>query len=55
MLTRVGCVVVTDNTAAARSKAGYAEYLAFIRDEKNHFRTMTTPFHDGFEMSVYLP
>jgi predicted O-methyltransferase YrrM len=47
---RPGAIVVCDNTG--QSRADYAEYLAFINDPSNGFRTMTLPFDGGFEFSV---
>lgn len=50
---RHGAVVLADNTAQAAD--GYKEYLAFIRAPENCFRTITLPYSNGFEMSVYSP
>ncbi|KAL8717300.1 MAG: hypothetical protein Q9225_005448 [Loekoesia sp. 1 TL-2023] len=50
---RPGAVVLTDNIISGA--AGYADLLAYIKDPKNGFRTMTLPFTNGFEMSVYTP
>lgn len=50
---RHGAVILADNTIS--SVEGYAEYLAYIREPENGFRTMTLPFNNGFEMSVYMP
>ncbi|HLH91285.1 MAG TPA: class I SAM-dependent methyltransferase [Xanthobacteraceae bacterium] len=48
---RPGAVVVCDNTGIQRAE--YAEYLAFIEDPANGFRTMTLPFDGGLEFSVF--
>jgi hypothetical protein len=45
--------VVTDNTA--HGKGMYKDFLQFIHDEANHFKTLTMPFGGGLEISVYLP
>ncbi|KIW13370.1 hypothetical protein PV08_08558 [Exophiala spinifera] len=50
---RHGAVVLADNTIS--SAKGYEEFLTFVRNPENGFRTMTLPFNNGFEMSVYLP
>lgn len=49
---RSGAIVVCDNTGALR--ANYEEYLEFINDPSNGFRTMTLPFDGGLEMSVRI-
>jgi hypothetical protein len=46
-----GTAVIADNTY---STGLYKEYLAFIHDESNGFRTITMPFSGGLEMSVYV-
>lgn len=50
---RPGSVIVTDNTIKAR--AHYSELFEYIHDPANGFRTMTTPFAGGLEVTVYLP
>ncbi|KAH2766952.1 hypothetical protein KXV55_002813 [Aspergillus fumigatus] len=50
---RPGAVVISDMTQIARGL--YKELLDYIHDPKNGFRTMTTPFNGGLEMTVYLP
>jgi hypothetical protein len=50
---RRGALVITDMTAIA--KTAYADLLGYLRDPANGFRTMTTPFSGGLEVSVYLP
>jgi len=47
---RPGALVLCDNTAEHR--AAYADYLAFLGDPANGFRTMTLPFSGGLELSV---
>jgi predicted O-methyltransferase YrrM len=49
---RPTAVVITDNTEIDRG--AYADYLAFINDPAQRFRTMTLPFSGGLEMSVRL-
>jgi predicted O-methyltransferase YrrM len=50
---RPGAVVLADNTA--RYAERYAEFLTFVRDPANGFRSMTLPMQGGFEMSVRVP
>jgi hypothetical protein len=33
----------------------YKDFLGYIHDPKNGFKTTTTPFSGGLEMTVYLP
>lgn len=47
---RSGAIVICDNTDQYR--AGYADYLSFVENPANRFRTMTLPFRGGLEMSV---
>jgi hypothetical protein len=47
---REGAVVLTDNVGSF--KANYAEYVAFMRNPKNGFQSMTLPFKSGTEYSV---
>jgi predicted O-methyltransferase YrrM len=47
---RAGAMVVCDNTQRYRHE--YADYLAFVGDPGNGFRTMTLPFNGGLELSV---
>lgn len=47
---RPGAIVLTDNTA--RYAHRYADYLAFVHDPANGFRSLTLPMTGGFEMSV---
>jgi predicted O-methyltransferase YrrM len=50
---RPGAMVVCDNTEQYRAE--YADYLAFLEDPANGFRTMTLPFAGGLELSVRCP
>ena len=50
---RHGAVVVADNTIMAAD--GYKEFLEYTRSPESGFINMTLPFHQGLEMSVYLP
>jgi hypothetical protein len=49
---RRGALVITDMTGIA--KTAYADLLGYLHDPANEFRTMTTPFSGGLEVSVYL-
>ena len=49
---RRGAIVLADNT---KWTVLYKEFLAYIHNPENGFRTMTVPFSGGFEMAVYLP
>jgi predicted O-methyltransferase YrrM len=42
--------VICDNTELYQTE--YADYLAFLHDPKNGFRTMTLPFAGGLEFSI---
>jgi hypothetical protein len=46
---RQGAIVFCDNTARYLDR--YAEYLAFVHDPANGFRSMTLPMKAGFEIS----
>ncbi|KAJ9138009.1 O-methyltransferase [Coniochaeta hoffmannii] len=48
-----GAVVITDNVGMA--KMLYKDFLGYIRNPANGFRTLTVPFSGGLELSVYLP
>lgn len=50
---RHGALIITDNTTRARPS--YKELFEYINDPKNGFKTMTTPFAGGLEVTVYLP
>jgi predicted O-methyltransferase YrrM len=47
---RPGAVIICDNTAQFRD--AYRDYFEFLRDRKNHLRTMTLPFDGGLEFTV---
>jgi predicted O-methyltransferase YrrM len=47
---RPGAIVVCDNTTV--DAAEYRDYFEFIYDPINRFRTITTPFEGGFELTV---
>ncbi|WKT45635.1 hypothetical protein QSH57_010509 [Fusarium oxysporum f. sp. vasinfectum] len=48
-----GAMILADNTKMA--KALYKEFLDYIHDPKNGFKTTTTAYSGGLEMIVYLP
>ncbi|KAI7770720.1 hypothetical protein LZL87_004507 [Fusarium oxysporum] len=48
-----GAIILADNTKMA--KALYKEFLDYIHDPKNGFKTTTTAYSGGLEMIVYLP
>jgi len=47
-----GAVVLADNTSWSSL---YGEFLGYIHDPANGFKTTTLPFSGGLEMAVYLP
>lgn len=47
---RPGAIVLCDNTV--RYARRYADYLGFVRDAANGFRSLTLPMKGGLEMSV---
>ncbi len=47
---RPGAIVACDNTTVDREE--YRHYFEFVHDPRNRFRTMTVPFHGGFELTV---
>jgi predicted O-methyltransferase YrrM len=47
---RPGAVVVTDNVGVF--KADYRDYVAYVRDPRHGFASMTVPFRSGTEYSV---
>jgi len=49
---RPGALVIADNTKAEHR---FVDFLGFLRNPENRFRTMTTPFKGGLEVAVYLP
>jgi predicted O-methyltransferase YrrM len=50
---RAGAVVVTDNVGVF--KADYRDYVAYVRDARHGFASMTVPFRSGTEYSVRQP
>jgi hypothetical protein len=48
-----GAMVLADNTTMARPL--YKEYLDYIRDPANGFKTTEVPYSGGLQVSVYLP
>ncbi|KAF4498706.1 hypothetical protein FAGAP_5109 [Fusarium agapanthi] len=48
-----GAIILADNTKMA--EALYKEFLDYIHDPKNGFKTTTTAYSGGLEMIVYLP
>jgi len=50
---RPGAIVICDNTERYRKE--YADYLAFIDNPANGFRTTTLPFDGGLTLSVRCP
>ncbi|KAH6612276.1 S-adenosyl-L-methionine-dependent methyltransferase [Chaetomium sp. MPI-SDFR-AT-0129] len=49
---RPGALVIADNTTMARGL--YGEYLAYLRDPANGFKTTEAPYPGGLQVSVYL-
>lgn len=50
---RHGAIVLTDNTISGAE--GYRDLLSYLRSPESGFRTLTLPYTNGLEMSVYLP
>ncbi|PHH88410.1 hypothetical protein CDD83_7554 [Cordyceps sp. RAO-2017] len=50
---RRGAVVIADNTIMAAE--GYKDLLDHLRGDGSPFITMTLPYSNGLEMSIYLP
>jgi len=48
-----GAIVLADNTTMSRPL--YKEYLDYIHDPANGFKTTEIPYPGGLQMSVYLP
>jgi hypothetical protein len=48
-----GALVLADNTTMA--KPMYREYLDYIHDPANGFKTTTVPYSGGLQLSVFLP
>jgi predicted O-methyltransferase YrrM len=49
---RRGAILLADNTSWTTM---YKDFLAYVHDPKNGFKTATLPFSGGLEMAVYLP
>jgi predicted O-methyltransferase YrrM len=49
---RPGSIVLCDNTVQYEHR--YADYLSFVRDATNGFRSLALPMRGGLEMSVRL-
>lgn len=49
---RKGALVLADNTSMARPM--YKEYLDYVHDPRNGFKTTEVPYAGGLQMSVYL-
>ncbi|KAF7194130.1 Catechol O-methyltransferase A [Pseudocercospora fuligena] len=50
---RNGAMLLTDNTISAAE--GYAEFLSYIKADGSPYTTMTLPFEDGLELTLYSP
>lgn len=50
---RKGAVVVADNTVKA--KYLYKEFLEYLYDQANGFKTTVVPYSGGLQVAVYLP
>ncbi|KAG5982184.1 hypothetical protein E4U55_002202 [Claviceps digitariae] len=50
---RKGAIVLADNTVMA--KPMYREFLTYVHDPQNGFKTTTLPYSGGLLMAVYLP
>lgn len=48
-----GAIIVADNTTMVSFL--YKDFLTYLKDPVNGFKTMTVPFSGGLELSVYLP
>ena len=48
-----GCVIIADNTV--RSAKGYQDYFGHINAPDSPYTTITLPYKDGLEMTVYQP
>jgi len=49
---RQGGVVLADNVLSPFIKRSLADYVAYMKDERHGFTSVTVPFPDGFEYSV---
>lgn len=50
---RRGALVAADNTVMAKRR--YQDFLDYLYDPKNGFKSVSTPYKGGFELAVYLP
>lgn len=50
---RPGAIILCDNTTQFAKE--YSEYLAYVRNPANGFRSMVLPHAGGFEFSVKIP
>ncbi|KAG6040282.1 hypothetical protein E4U41_001069 [Claviceps citrina] len=50
---RKGAIILADNTVMA--KPLYHDFLTYVDDPANGFKTTTLPYSGGFLMAVYLP
>lgn len=50
---RRGSIVIADNTSMARPM--YKEFLDYIYNPENGFKTSTLPYSGGIQVAVYLP
>lgn len=50
---RRGSIVIADNTSMA--KALYQDFLTYIYNPENGFKTSTLPYSGGLQVAVYLP
>ncbi|KHN98380.1 O-methyltransferase [Metarhizium album ARSEF 1941] len=50
---RPGAVVIADNTMGFG--AGYKDFLEYMRGPESPFISLTLPYKNGLEMSVYVP
>ena len=48
-----GCVIVVDNTVG--SAEGYRDYFKHVHAPGSHYTTLTLPYKNGLEMTVYRP
>jgi predicted O-methyltransferase YrrM len=48
-----GCVLIADNTIG--SAEGYKDYFGYINASNSPYTTVTLPYHNGLEMTVYRP
>lgn len=48
-----GAVIVADNTVQA--KLLYKDFLEYIYDQTNGFKTTVVPYSGGLQVALYLP